>query len=350
MTDQTQSTDLLSQAAVLLKNTVAMLSTPSFSIEEEKTYLANQYDNYVQAFLESHPKEWNDTEDKYLAALLDDIKAIYTVLPEMVHGINLRVFMEEGVSSIDLLFERCRWLTQFENRNEPVLVFPSNSPMNPRYVSEANQENIQNLLDVFSSITAAIEVVSKIKDVPELIVRPFYRCLIYPVFASFLSSKDFPIDLFDKVPAVILPIYSQHYRQYTTGTFGYKSAISSLIKEGDVAQEAKEEVEEEDVPETRVTFRTNYKIVDAEEGEVLYKSIGDKWVLIRRPNNPTLEACYDSVIRELNAIDSSTDAVFVIETKDRTLQEAIEEVKETEAEIRSLESDETVTVTFFKVN
>lgn len=350
--DQVETEDLLTQAARLIKNTTALLSTPSYTTEQEQNYLADQFDTYVKAFLESHPKNGTEVEEKYLHAFLDDIKALYVVLPELVHGINLRVFMEEGVSSVDMLFERCRWLTQFENRNEPVLVFPSNSPMNPRYVSEANQENIQHLLDVFSSIMASIEVVTKIKDVPELIVRPFVECLIYPVFASFLSSEDFPLDVFDKKPVALLPIYSYRYRHYATGVFGYKSAISSLIKEKDEPKtELQAEANNGDVQtKTKVAFRTNFKIVDTDEGEVLHKSIGDDWVMIPRPTTPIQEACYDSVIRELIAIDSKVNAVYTIETQDRSLEEAIENVKETHAKISLKDSDEEMAITFFKVN
>ena len=350
--DQVQPEDLLTQAARLIKNTTAILSTPSFTTEQEQNYLADQFDTYVKAFLESHPKNGTETEEKYLHAFLDDIKALYVVLPEIVHGINLRVFMEEGVSSIDMLFERCRWLNQFEIRNEPVLVFPSNSPMNPRYVSEANQENIQHLLDVFSSIMASIEVVTKIKDVPELIVRPFVECLIYPVFASFLSNEDFPFDVFDKKPVALLPIYSHRYRHYATGVFGYKSAISSLIKEKDEPKdEPQVQADKEDVQrETRIAFRTNFKIVDWGEGKVLYKSVGDDWVVIPRPTVPVQEACYDSVIRELIELDANPEVVYTIETQDRTLDEAIENVKETQAKISLREADEETVITFFKVS
>lgn len=331
-------------------------SKPALTHDDVKDQLQPILHDYFKVVLDNAPNHVPNLDTQHLAAMCDDTQALLLSIPELIHGLNLMAFVNELPSDIDTMFERCRWLSILEKRNEPLMFYPTATTRESHFLSKSHTDNLNNLIDVFSNVMAATKRYTDNEYLFKHLVKPFVVALIYPVFACIFKKGVFALEAMEETPTLVLPIYAKRYLDYVTPKYKYTSALKNLPeKDNDAngAEDAEDKPAEDKESKTEVlgSFKDYYRLMKVGKELVIEELDEDgDWARLERGEGPVAEAAYDSVIREFLDIDDDEDAVYTVLSHGRSFRNAIKDVAETKTFVGTAKDDSLTEITFFKFN
>lgn len=327
-------------------------SKPAMTHDDVKDQLQPVLHDYFAVVLDNAPNHMANVDMQHLAAFCDDTQEVLLSIPELIHGLNLMTFVHELPADIDTTFERCRWLSILEKRNEPLMFYPSATSRESHFVSKSHTDNLNNLIEVFSNVMAASKVYTENEYLFQRLVKPFIVALIYPVFACVFKKDVFSLDAMEPTPTLVLPIYAKRYLDYVTPKYKYTSALKNLPEketqdeDGGVAQ-----ITTESAVEELETHKDYFRLMKVGKELVIEELDEDgDWGRLPRGEGPVAEAAYDSVIREFLDIDSDEDTVYTVLSHGRSFRNAIKDVVETKTFVGTAKDESLTEITFFKFN
>lgn len=367
------ATDFSGYLPRILNIIINYASKPALTHEDVKDQLQPILHDYFAIVLDNAPTHVPNLDSQHLAAMCDDTMELLLSIPELVHGLNLMAFVNELPSDIDTMFERCRWLSILEKRNEPLMFYPTATTRESHFLSKSHTDNLNNLIDVFSNVMAATKVYTDNEFLFKHLVKPFVVALIYPVFACIFKKNVFALDAMEPTPTLVLPIYMQRYLDYVTPKYKYTSALKNLPeKDNDVNNADKEDKvdtsdtnaddkggksDEEAKSEAQGAAEvsrghTDYYRLMKVNGETFIEELDEDgdWGRLPRGEGPIAQSAYDSVIREFLDIDSDEDAVYTVLSHGRSFRNAIKDVVETKTFVGTAKDESLTEITFFKFN
>ena len=346
------ATDFSSYLPRILNIIINYASKPALTHDDVKDQLQPILHDYFAIVLDNAPTHVPNLDSQHLVAMCDDTMELLLSIPELVHGLNLMAFVNELPSDIDTMFERCRWLSILEKRNEPLMFYPTATTRESHFLSKSHTDNLNNLIDVFSNVMTAVKRYTDNEYLFKHLVKPFVVALIYPVFACIFKKGVFALEAMEETPTLVLPIYAKRYLDYVTPKYKYTSALKNLPEketqdeDGGVAQSTTEGAVEE-----LETHKDYYRLMKVGK-ELVIEELDEEgdWARLQRGEGPVAEAAYDSVIREFLDIDDDEDAVYTVLSHGRTFRNAIKDVVETKTFVGTAKDDNLTEITFFKFN
>lgn len=336
----------------ILNIIISYAAKPALTHDDVKDQLQPILHDYFAIVLDNAPNHVLNLDTQHLAAMCDDTQALLLSIPELIHGLNLMAFVNELPNDINTMFERCRWLSILEKRNEPLMFYPTATTRESHFLSKSHTDNLNNLIDVFSNVMAAVKRYTDNEYLFKHLVKPFVVALIYPVFACIFKKGVFALEAMEETPTLVLPIYAKRYLDYVTPKYKYTSALKNLPEketqdeDGGVAQSTTEGAVEE-----LETHKDYYRLMKVGKELVIEELDEDgDWARLECGEGPVAEAAYDSVIREFLDIDSDEDAVYTVLSHGRTFRNAIKDVAETKTFVGTAKDDSLTEITFFKFN
>lgn len=363
------ATDFSGYLPRILNIIINYASKPALTHDDVKDQLQPILHDYFAIVLDNAPMHVPNLDSQHLAAMCDDTLELLISIPELVHGLNLMAFVNELPSDIDTMFERCRWLSILEKRNEPLMFYPTATTRESHFLSKSHTDNLNNLIDVFSNVMAATKLYTDNEFLFKHLVKPFVVALIYPVFACIFKKNVFALDAMESTPTLVLPIYMQRYLDYVTPKYKYTSALKNLPEKDNDANNADDkggngvEVEEAKVEDKEAKSETQgaaevsrghtdyYRLMKV-NGETFIEELDEDgdWARLPRGEDPIAQSAYDSVIREFLDIDGDEDAVYTVLSHGRSFRNAIKDVVETKTFVGTAKDESLTEITFFKFN
>lgn len=361
-----QIEDISNYLPRILNIIISYASKPALTHDDVKDQLHPILHDYFAIVLDNAPNHVPNLDSQHLAAMCDDTMELLLSIPELVHGLNLMAFVNELPSDIDTMFERCRWLSILEKRNEPLMFYPTATTRESHFLSKSHTDNLNNLVEVFSNVMAATKRYTDNEFLFKHLVKPFVVALIYPVFACIFKKGVFALEAMEETPTLVLPIYMQRYLDYVTPKYKYTSALKNLpekdndangaeVEEDKVETEGnntKDKVEDKKAMAEVSRGYTDYYRLMKVNGETFIEELDEDgdWARLQRGEGPVAEAAYDSVIREFLDIDSDEDAVYTVMSHGRSFRNAIKDVVETKTFVGTAKDTDATEITFFKFN
>ena len=356
------TTDFSGYLPRILNIIINYASKPALTHEEVKDQLQPILHDYFAIVLDNAPNFVPNLDSQHLAAMCDDTLELLISIPELVHGLNLMAFVNELPSDIDTMFERCRWLSILEKRNEPLMFYPTATTRESHFLSKSHTDNLNNLIDVFSNVMAATKLYTDNEFLFKHLVKPFVVALIYPVFACIFKKNVFALEAMEETPTLVLPIYAQRYLDYVTPKYKYTSALKNLPEKDNDANGAEVESnvaedeegksdDKEGKTEVLGSFKDYYRLMKVGKELVIEELDEDgDWDRLPRGEDSIAQAAYESVIREFLDIDSDEDAVYTVLSHGRSFRNAIKDVAETKTFVGTAKNEDFTEITFFKFN
>lgn len=362
-----QIEDISNYLPRILNIIISYASKPALTHDDVKDQLHPVLHDYFAIVLDNAPNHVPNLDTQHLAAMCDDTMELLLSIPELVHGLNLMAFVNELPSDIDTMFERCRWLSILEKRNEPLMFYPTATTRESHFLSKSHTDNLNNLIDVFSNVMAATKLYTDNEFLFKHLVKPFVVALIYPVFACIFKKGVFALEAMEETPTLVLPIYMQRYLDYVTPKYKYTSALKNLPEKenndasGAEVEEAKVETEgsnaggkvedKKAMAEVSRGYTDYYRLIKV-NGETFIEELDEDgdWDRLQRGEDPIAQSAYDSVIREFLDIDSDEDAVYTVMSHGRSFRNAIKDVVETKTFVGTAKDTGITEITFFKFN
>lgn len=357
------TTDFSGYLPRILNIIINYASKPALTHDDVKDQLQPILHDYFAIVLDNAPMHVPNLDSQHLAAMCDDTMELLLSIPELVHGLNLMAFVNELPSDIDTMFERCRWLSILEKRNEPLMFYPTATTRESHFLSKSHIDNLNNLIDVFSNVMAATKRYTDNGYLFKHLVKPFVVALIYPVFACIFKKGVFALEAMEETPTLVLPIYAKHYLDYVTPKYKYTSALKNLPEKDNDANNADDKGgngaedeegksdEKEGKTDVLGSFKDYYRLMKVNDETFIEELDEDgDWARLPRGEGPVAEAAYDSVIREFLDIDDDEDAVYTVLSHGRSFRNAIKDVVETKTFVGTAKDDSLTEITFFKFN
>lgn len=319
--------------------------------------LRDELRNVLKSYDESASAVYGHPTKEIQQAWIDDLFDVIAEIPELIHSLNLATFLREvRRPNIQRLLDQTTWMQALRARKGGVQYMPIQVEFeDDSIVVGGSDVRLRKLIEKFQLLhnIQQLEEIAGSEHYSEFYL-PLYVNLVYPVFAELISDeKQLPMTHFFNTPALVLPLRSEHYAEYTRGDEADKeseSALAKLLRERQGKEEAVE-TETEEVKEPQ--YVTDVFRLEKDENEMtqlMVLSDESEWEQVEVDEKDEVkQACLASVIAELIECDPEA-ATYTVITKEISLIEAIQKVQTVEAKIMSANKEDAVEITFFNYN